>query len=103
MNEMRCPFCVEAGMRSTLEADAWGTSTAMFVQSYYDYDGKFHRHDPNSHSQGYRCSYGHRWAQVSRDPCPAGDQEGESKIVREADLFATGKSTTGKPRGGETP
>ncbi len=56
---MKCPQCVKEGKASKLYYE-YGTSTDMSVEYYYDEEGGHHRHDPNTHSEVYHCSNGHR-------------------------------------------
>lgn len=69
---MRCPECVEQGLRSRVYGGNDGV-TLLGFNPYYDEDGNYHSHDPNKYSTSYHCSNGHRW-QVSRvSLCPAVD------------------------------
>jgi hypothetical protein len=69
---MKCPECRAKGVKSTVSV--LGTSvTLLSYTPYYDAEGVFHRHDPNTQTSGYRCSNGHHWSEKSLSPCPAGD------------------------------
>ena len=67
----------DAKRRAREMADAPGYSvvTAMAGQDYYDEDGRFHHHDPNSRTQQFTCSEGHAWVEVSTSGCePCGTE-----------------------------
>lgn len=66
---MKCKTCVELGLTSTLEIVSV-FRTAMFEHQYYDRDGDYHLHDPNTTSTLYRCSNGHSTGETSRRHCP---------------------------------
>lgn len=66
---MKCPECVEQGKKSRVYPGV-GATTLMGWSSYYDEDGQFHKHDPNTTTTGYRCSEGHTWQRESVSPCP---------------------------------
>jgi hypothetical protein len=69
---VRCPECITQDQRSNVYPD--GTmSTLMCVNRFHDEDGHLHRHDPNTHTTGYRCSNGHRWHDRIVKPCPIDD------------------------------
>lgn len=68
---MRCPECAEAGRRSRV-FPLGGTRTLMHARPFYDEDGKFHHHDPNTDTQSYRCSEGHEWQESSKGSCWCG-------------------------------
>lgn len=59
---MKCSECVEAGTPSKVYVGA-STTTCMSGESFYDEDGKYHKHNPNRMTTGYRCSNGHRWSE----------------------------------------
>jgi len=44
----------------------------MYSPPFYDEEGKYHDHDPNSSSTSYSCSNGHTWAESSRSSCWCG-------------------------------
>jgi hypothetical protein len=69
---MKCSFCEAAGQRSTLEPDSFGTSTCIgFSMGHYDESGAWVAgRDPNTHTQGYWCSRGHRFYVASQDGQP---------------------------------
>jgi hypothetical protein len=69
---MKCPKCVEEGKRSKVYSEGT-TSTCMMYDTYWDEDGKIHKHDPNAHTSIYSCSNGHEWSQSKILPCPSCD------------------------------
>lgn len=58
---MRCPVCVAQSERSTVRHDGYARRTLMgYSPGYYDEDGAWVKNrDPNTTTQGYRCSSGH--------------------------------------------
>ena len=58
---MKCPVCVEKGLKSCVYEGGTQT-TLMCGQSYYDEDGNYHYNDPNTLTTSYSCSNGHRWS-----------------------------------------
>ena len=66
---MRCPVCVEQGQTSTVFVPTGGVVTLMLGQRYYDEQGRYHDHDPNSHTYSYSCSNEHRWVETIYDLC----------------------------------
>lgn len=67
---MKCPECEKEGKRSTVRGGG-GFSTAMGVDTFYDEDGKYHRHDPNYTTMIMTCSNGHEWDAAKPHKCPA--------------------------------
>jgi hypothetical protein len=65
---MKCQTCEREGLRSTVHVGAT-VSTAMCSYSFYDEDGKYHYHNPNTVGTSYRCSNGHTWHESHRNPC----------------------------------
>lgn len=66
---MKCQECIELGQTSRVYPGA-SAVTCMGWQPYYDEDGQYHSHDPNTTITGYRCSEGHTWQRESLPPCP---------------------------------
>jgi hypothetical protein len=56
---MKCPRCVEQGLRSKIYPGA-SMSTGMASNPYFDEDGNYHNDDPNIRTS-YCCSEGHVW------------------------------------------
>jgi len=78
---MICPFCKEEGKKSHVHPGVRSTTLIGF-STYYDEDGIYHIHDPNSSSQNFICSNKHRWNEVSYEPCPNCEyKKGETVIT----------------------
>lgn len=86
---MKCPFCVEQGLRSKIYPRGGGFVTLMGTRSFYDEDGNGHDHDPNWRTSSYRCSNLHNWSRSSRGGC-CDDDPVEENIRREPDSFRCG-------------
>jgi hypothetical protein len=72
-------------MRSRVFVPGHSVVTAMAGQDYYDEDGRFHHHDPNSRTQQFSCSEGRAWVEVSTTGCePCGTEP--TLIVRPVPL-----------------
>ena len=69
---MMCPICVDQGTRSRVTPGDRFT-TLMGHSPYYDEDGQYHIHDPNTVTVEYGCSHGHRWEEKPRMVCGAPD------------------------------
>ena len=68
---MKCSACEKEGKRSIVQQG--GTfSTLMGVHQYYDEDGKYHCHDPNTHTTSFRCSNGHDFGESRNNECWCG-------------------------------
>ncbi len=76
---MKCPTCVNEGLRSKVYLQG-GTVTCMGWISHYDEDGLHHSHDPNWHSQNYTCSQGHNWISSYLANCPSCDYGGKREV-----------------------
>ena len=57
---MKCPICVESGLKSEVYPTG-ETVTLMSFQPWYDEDGDYHSHDGNRRRSNYSCSKGHYW------------------------------------------
>jgi len=59
-----CPCCKAEGRTSTVRADGFCTTTAMYCGGgYYDEQGGYHEPAPcNTTTRGYNCSNGHAFA-----------------------------------------
>lgn len=66
---MICPTCASENRKSVVHAGP-SYSTAMYAAPYYDEDGRYHDHDPNTTYTQYVCSNGHSWQEWSHAPCP---------------------------------
>ena len=67
---MKCEECVEAGLKSRVTGGG-GSRTLLGHSPYYDEDGIYHNHDPNTITRSYSCSNGHRWVTKGKGECPA--------------------------------
>lgn len=78
---MKCPVCQEKGLKSNVYPGG-GQSTLMGFTPYYDEEGNYHIHDPNTITFSYSCSLGHKWKEVSKKECPSCEYgEGSSKTI----------------------
>ena len=84
---MKCPVCVKLGLKSTLTEGA-GMSTMMYSAPYYDEDGNYHNHDPNTHTHTLACSNGHKMTVSHKSGCiPCGTEPTERITVNEPEDF----------------
>lgn len=67
-----CAECLKDGKKPDRIYPHGSSTTLMCGQSFYDGDGKYHVHDPNSIRTDYSCSNGHRWTDSCRDECWCG-------------------------------
>ena len=57
----KCSQCAKENKKSSVYiGSSW--STLMNSTSFYDKEGRYHYHDPNITTTGYRCSNGHEWS-----------------------------------------
>lgn len=66
---MICEQCKQEGKRSQINVGGAGVSTAMAVRYFYDEEGRYHAHDPNSLTITFRCTNGHSWSNTEVDKC----------------------------------
>lgn len=66
---MKCERCVEFGLKSTIRIGPSST-TLMGSSPFYDEDGHYHDHDPNTTRTEYVCSQGHTTVKESKIKCP---------------------------------
>lgn len=59
-NKLFCPICVKESNKSTVFIGL-SMTTLMCTQEYYDEDGKYHFHNPNTITTEYSCSNGHKF------------------------------------------
>ena len=64
-SKMKCSYCVEQNLRSTIHVQG-GSTTLMTPTIYWDEDGKSHFHDLNINTSKYSCSNRHCWTVKSR-------------------------------------
>ena len=77
---MRCPECETSGTKSKVFPQG-GTVTLLGFEPFYDEDGNYHRHDPNTITSGYRCSEGHSWTSRRKAACPHKECEWNNDLV----------------------
>jgi hypothetical protein len=78
---MKCPICKEKDLKSKVYSKGSST-TLMGYSSYYDEEGVYHNHDPNTHTSYYNCSEGHEWIEKYKSKCSSCDYgKEESKIT----------------------
>ena len=68
---MKCKHCEAEGETSELTLHTSHT-TLMCSLSYYDEEGRFHHHDPNTKSDRVTCSRGHSYEHRATDACWCG-------------------------------
>ena len=70
MNDfMICSECKSLGLKSNVYV-GYSVSTCIAGSAYYDENGNYHWHDPNTISTEYICSNGHKWSEISQVGCP---------------------------------
>lgn len=77
---MKCKECTKKGIKSNVFIGQSST-TLMSHIPFYDYNGKYHNHDPNAITTLYSCSNGHDWSESSHSECWCG--WGTEKIEKE--------------------
>lgn len=67
---MKCPECVDSGLRSIIRRLKASVSDGD-LDKFYDEDGDLHRHDKSHLLELWKCSNGHQWEtkQFSRCDC----------------------------------
>jgi hypothetical protein len=64
-------------MKEHLESKVYpgmGSTTAAYIQPWYDEKGVYHYHEGNTSRWEWSCSRGHKWVVINYgSPCPAGD------------------------------
>lgn len=66
---MFCSECKKQGLKSEIYIGGSFT-TNMFVNPFYDEEGKYHIHDINTTATNYVCSNGHKWVELKHCRCP---------------------------------
>lgn len=77
---MKCPVCEKEQLKSYVYPGT-GSTTLLGHRPYYDEDGNYHYHDPNTTTVRYNCSNGHAWREQSKRRCPSCDYGGEPTII----------------------
>jgi hypothetical protein len=67
---MKCPECIAAGTPSRVYTDGC-SRTLLAYRRYYDEDGVYHDHDPNTVTEYFYCSNKHVWQVKGKRPCPS--------------------------------
>jgi hypothetical protein len=71
MKKAFCPECQKEGKKSKVFRDT-ETRTGGKVLSYFDEEGYYHIHDPNTVIIKYSCTNNHYWAEEKCKPCWCG-------------------------------
>lgn len=66
---MKCIKCVEQGLKSKLY-NLGSSITLMGWSPYFDEEGIYHNHNPNTRTTTYECSNGHYFNVAGHDKCP---------------------------------
>jgi hypothetical protein len=85
---MKCEKCIQEQKESRVFVPSGGFSTCMGWQDYYDEKGRFHSHDPNTHTSEWSCSNGHIWIVSKKALCPNCDYGKNSAEIRWIELPA---------------
>ena len=66
-----CPTCQKEKRTSTVrEVEVCAVNLVYYiVDRFWDSEGRYHVHNPETHSFPYECSNGHTWAEDY--PCPS--------------------------------
>ncbi len=64
-----CPKCKEENKKSFVTSDGVGGTTLLGWSDYFDEEGLYHSHNPNSNTSFYTCSNGHKFAVSCLDEC----------------------------------
>jgi hypothetical protein len=65
---MFCKECKAENKKSKVYVGSQ-TTTLLGWFPYYDEDGEFHNHDPNTITTNYSCSNGHIWSEKTKSKC----------------------------------
>lgn len=68
---MKCMECQELGLKSKVYSQG-SSSTLMGYTPYYDEDGKYHDHDANTVTEGFKCSNNHFFSKKAQKKCWCG-------------------------------
>ena len=66
---MRCPTCKENKVKSKVFRGPTQLTTGL-VETFWDEDEQYHRHDGNVTTEEFTCSEGHTWSRESTGQCP---------------------------------
>lgn len=70
---MKCPRCIEESQKSKVYVGI-STSTLLHSPPFYDEEGRFHYHDPNTTTTHYSCSNDHDWQESACNKCWCEDE-----------------------------
>lgn len=65
---MKCQKCVEQGLESKVYVGTTMTTLA-YSAPFYDENGRYHYHNPNTTTTEYRCSNGHSFTETMTPVC----------------------------------
>jgi hypothetical protein len=68
---MVCPTCADKGLKSCV-TERGSESTLAYSEPFWDEEGRYHNHDPNTVTTHYECSNGHSWTVATRSKCWCG-------------------------------
>lgn len=68
---MICEECSKEGKTSNVYVESC-SSTLLYSPPFYDEQGRYHDHDPNTVTTLYHCSNGHNFAHRSKPKCWCG-------------------------------
>lgn len=66
---MKCPRCEKEGLKSYYYLSSGGGSTCAGWIPFFDEDGKYHSHDPNTTQSESHCSNGHKFIHKYMSKC----------------------------------
>lgn len=69
---MICPVCVSQSLLSRVRV-SHAETLASQIDAFWDETGIYHEHDSSPTITVYECSKGHKFKDVVKRPCPAGD------------------------------
>lgn len=73
---MKCPKCTNPCIIYPMNSGM----TMSASRPYYDHNGSYHNHDPNSTTSTYVCEYGHQWSIKTYNKCSCGWSGGETIV-----------------------
>lgn len=77
-----CPACSREGHKPEWIQAGHSSTTLMDSRPYWDKQGRYHDHNPNTIMTSYSCSMGHKWSETTEPPsCPSciADEEEKKK------------------------
>ena len=67
-----CGECQAEGRKSKLYARGESSTCMGGTEAFWDEEGKFHVHNPNTRTKGYVCSWGHHFGETVKGSCWCG-------------------------------